>query len=106
VRKKAVKEINLKAQLECNGITLDGSISIMDGLFKPSAKKYFFVAFGDIKFEYDGKEYSFPFTNLGGKYFVKDYKNNSDYQRIATIITLNETLEVQPEKKSNPKIKI
>lgn len=104
--KKAVQAINLKAKLECNGLFLDGALSIMDGLFKSSAKEYFFVASGNIDFEYDGKTYSFPLINLGGKYFIKDYKTNPDYQRIANLITLNETLEIQKEKIPSPKVKI
>lgn len=106
MRQAAAKAIHLKAKLEFNGLCLDGSLSIMDGLFKSSSKEYFFVGIGNIDFEYNGKTYSFPFTNLGGKYFVKDYRTNPDYQRIANLITLNETLEIQKEKAPSPKVKI
>lgn len=100
------KIFNLKAKLICNNLTQDGLISIMDGLFKPLNKEYFFVRNGSIDFEYDNKSYSFPFSNIGGKYFIQNYKTNPEYQRIANMITLNETLEVQQEKKITPKVKI
>jgi hypothetical protein len=103
VKKKA---LNLKAQLKCKDIILDGSISIMDGLFKSAEKQYFFLSGGTIDFEYGGKSHSFPLTNLGGKYFIKDYRTNPEYQRVANMITLNETLEVKEEKKPSPKVKV
>lgn len=103
VKKKAV---NLKAQLKYKNLILDGSISIMDGLFKLASKEYLFLVDGTINFEYEGKFHSFPLTNIGGKYFVKNYRTDPTYQNVATMITLNETLEVQTEKKPSPKIKI
>jgi hypothetical protein len=103
MRKKA---INLKAQLKSSNFVLDGTISIMDGLFKSLEREYFFLGKGTIDFEYQGKMHSFEFTNLGGKYFVQNYKTNPDYQRVANMITLNETLTKQKDLNPNSKIKL
>lgn len=100
------KAINLRAQLKSGNFVLNGTISIMDGLFKSKETEYFFLGQGTIDFEYQDKLHSFEFTNLGGKYFIQNYRTNPDYQRVANMITLNETLITQKDLNPNPKVKI
>jgi hypothetical protein len=87
--------------------SINGTLSLHDGLFTAqNATDLVFATDGNIEFEYDNKSYSFAFKNLGGKYFVSNYKNDPQYQKILTLINLVETLATKDTKPSIARKKI
>lgn len=89
-----MKNFELPAELVFNANKkIKGKLSINDGLFKPkNPEEMVFSYKGTINFSYEGMNYSFDFKNLGGKYFVSDYQNNSEYQTLSTLINIQKTL--------------
>ena len=70
------KQIKLSATLNFSQrFLLNGTLSVLEGLFTISkSEEYKFFKDGNIEFEYHGENFSFPIKNLGGKYFIKDFR--------------------------------
>ena len=86
---------------------IKGKLSVLEGLFTPNkTSDNLFVPTGCITFIYNEVNFSFEAKNIGGKYFVQDYKNNVDYQKVISMIKLNETLAVNRETKSTARPKL
>lgn len=102
-----MKEIKITAYL-CNGEQkVKGTLSCEDGFFKTDNPKDNVFSFGGtIEFKYSETEYSFRYQNIGGKYFIRNHRNNLEYQKILSFITLNEELATKDSKPSVARRKI
>ncbi len=102
------KQIKLPAKLKLSDtFFINGTLSVYDGMFTAqNPKDLVFANSGTIDFEYDDHKYSFSFKNLGGRYFVSNHKEDSQYQKLVTLINLNETLATKDMKPNVAKRKI
>jgi len=107
MKSNKIAQIQLLAYLNVGDEQLKGKLSISDGFFiMPPTNEFYFYRNGTIDFKYDGKDYSFPIENLGGKYFIKGRKDGKEYESVSNMIVLNETLEKSELKVSSPKVKM
>ena len=87
--------------LKVDDSEIKGTICVKDGMFQfGNLNEKIFAYNAHIEFIFNEQKHSFKAKNIGGKYFVEDYKNDLYYQRFTVLATLNQVLanhEIKPQ---------